>query len=295
MRIVSLLPSATEILFALGAGDDLVGVTVECDYPPAARDRRIVSTSTLPAGLDAAGIDAVVAERKATGAQMYRLDEGALADLDADLVITQDLCAVCAAEVSQVRQALEHLGSDAEVLTVDPHTLADVLDSLVLIGEATGRVSQARRLVASLSARLDAIREKIGDRRRVRTLILEWTDPPFAPGHWIPDMVAAAGGESVMGRPGDASFRTDWDAVSRAEPDVIVSAPCGFDLPGSERLAADLTDRAVLPAGVPLWAVDADSLFVRPGPRLVDGVETLASILHPEVFGPPAPKAAGRR
>lgn len=292
MRIVSLLPSATEIVFALGAGDDLVGVTVECDYPAAARDRRVVSASTLPEGLGPAGIDAVVAARKAAGVDMYRLDEGALGELDADLVITQDLCAVCAADVTQVRQALRHLGSRAEVLTVDPHTLSDVLDSLLLIGDAIGQPTRARRLVAALSARLDAIRDEIADRRRIPTLILEWTDPPFAPGHWIPDMVATAGGDCVMGRSGDASFRTDWDAVTRADAEVVVSAPCGFDLPGSERLATDLRGLAVLPAGLPVWAVDADSLFVRPGPRLVDGVETLASILHPEVFGPPDPRTA---
>lgn len=287
MRIVSLLPSATEIVFALGAGDDLVGVTVECDYPPEARGKRIVSTSTLPDGLSAAEIDAVVAQRKASGEDVYRLDEGALADLEADLVLTQDLCSVCSVDVSQVRHALDFLGSSADVVNVDPSTLPAVFESIRTIGAAIGRTSQAERLVAELSQRLDAIRDTVAGRRRVSTLVLEWTDPPYGPGHWIPDMVTAAGGDCVLGRSGDRSLRTDWDTVASASAEVAIAAPCGFDLADSAALATDIVGRGVLPADLPVWAVDANALFVRPGPRLIDGVEVLATILHPEAVGAP--------
>ncbi|MPY77348.1 MAG: ABC transporter substrate-binding protein [Actinophytocola sp.] len=287
MRIVSLLPSATEIVFALGAGDDLVGVTFECDYPPEVRGKRIVSTSTLPEGLSAAEIDAVVAERTAAGEDMYRLDEGALAALDADLALTQDLCAVCSVDVSQVRHALDFLGSSANVVNLNPRTLPEVLDSIRTIGAAIGRTSEAERLVAELSERLDAIRDAVAGRRRVPTLVLEWTDPPYAPGHWIPDMVTAAGGDCVLGRSGERSLRTDWDSVASADAEVAIAAPCGFDLAESAALATDVAGREVLPDGLPVWAVDANALFVRPGPRLVDGVDVLATILHPEAVGAP--------
>ncbi|MPY96570.1 MAG: ABC transporter substrate-binding protein [Actinophytocola sp.] len=292
MRIVSLLPSATEIVFALGAGDDLVGVTVECDYPPEARDRRIVSTSTLPDGLSAAEIDAVVAQRTAAGEDVYRLDQDALADLDADLVLTQDLCAVCSVDVSRVRHALDFLGSSADVVNVDPRTLPEVFESIRAIGTAIGRTSQAERLVRELTERLDAIHDTVAGRRRVPTLVLEWTDPPYAPGHWIPDMVTAAGGDCVLGRAGERSLRTDWDAVATSGAAVVVAAPCGFDLADSAALAADVVDREVLGAGLPVWAVDANAFFVRPGPRLVDGVAVLATILHSEVVGAPDPSHA---
>jgi len=281
MRIVSLLPSATEILHAVGAGDDVVGVTFECDYPETARERaRIVSTSALPHGLDPRGIDAAVSAALARGDDLYHLDAGALADLDADLVLTQDLCAVCAVDVSVVDDALAHLGCRADVLTVDPHTLDEVLESIVTIGERTGTRERAAALVADLHHRLDAVRAAVAGRPRPRMLILEWTDPPFAPGHWLPEMVDSAGGECVLGTAGEKSTRVTWDDVRAGAPDVIVCAPCGFDLDGSERLA-----RAVLgelpPA--PVWAVDANASYARPGPRLVDGVEALAGILHPEL------------
>ncbi|GAA5113406.1 cobalamin-binding protein [Haloechinothrix salitolerans] len=286
---MSLLPSATEIVFALGAGDDLVGVTVECDYPAEARGKRIVSTSTLPGGLSAAEIDAVVAERKAAGEDVYRLDEDALADLDADLVLTQDLCSVCSVDISQVRHALDFLGSSADVVNVDPRTLPEVFDSIRTIGTALGRTSQSERLVAELSERLEAIRDTVAGRRRVPTLVLEWTDPPYAPGHWIPDMVTAAGGNCVLGRSGERSMRTDWDTVASSGAEVTIAAPCGFDLADSAALASDVVGKDVLPSGVPVWAVDANALFVRPGPRVVDGVEVLATILHSEVVGVPDP------
>jgi iron complex transport system substrate-binding protein len=280
VRIVSLLPSATEMLFALGAGDDVVGVTFECDTPAEARERTIVSTSALPEGLAPAEIDAVVTARLAAGEDLYHLDAGALADLDADLVVTQDLCAVCAVDVSVVDDALAYLGCRADVLTLDPQDLDDVLVSVATLGAACSRSSEAADLVAGLRHRLDAVRRSVAGRAPVPVMVLEWTDPPFTPGHWVPDMVAAAGGHSVLGSPGARSERTTWEAVAAAAPRVVVAAPCGFGLDDAARLAADACAAGVLP-GVPLWAVDANASFARPGPRLVDGVEALAAILHP--------------
>jgi iron complex transport system substrate-binding protein len=286
VRIVSLLPSATEILFAVGAGDEVVGVTFECDYPEQARDRRIVSTSALPDGLTAAEIDAAVAARLAAGEDLYHLEKRALSDLDPDLVVTQDLCAVCAVDVSVVTDALDYLGCRAEVLTLDPQDLDQVLSSVLAVGRATDRRGTAEDLVDGLRSRLSRIRRAVAARPRVPVLVLEWTDPPFAPGHWVPDMVAAAGGRPVLGRSGQKSFRTTWEEVAGAGATVIVAAPCGYDLPASVLLARQMVRTGSVPPGVPVWAVDANASFARPGPRLVDGIEALAAVLHPEVDVP---------
>ena len=286
MRIVSLLPSTTEILFDIGAGDDVVGVTFECDHPPEARERRIVSTSALPEGLDSAGIDAFVAAAMRAGEDLYHLDEDALSGLDADLVVTQDLCAVCAVDVTVVDDALAHLGCTAEVLTIDPHTLEEVLASIGELGAASGHRAEAEDLVTSLRARLDRVRTQVAARpvgAAPRVLLLEWTDPPFAPGHWVPEMVTAAGGVPTIGEAGEKSVRVTWEQALAVPPDVVVCAPCGYDLSGSTTLARDLLASGVLPESTPVWAVDANASFARPGPRLVDGVETLASVLqHPD-------------
>lgn len=278
-RIVSLLPSTTEILFAVGAGDDVVGVTFECDHPAEARTRRIVSTSSMPEGLTPAEIDAYVAAAVADGADLYRLDAGALADLDADLVVTQDLCAVCAIDVTLVDDALAHLGCTADVLTFDPHTLAEVLASITTLGATVGRAPEAAALVASLEARLAAVRASITGRDRPRVVLLEWTDPPYAPGHWLPEMIEAAGGDCVLGAAGSKSVRVTWDDVRAARPDVVVVAPCGYDRAGAQAQADALLAAGLLPHGVLLHAVDADGTWARPGPRLVDGVEELAGVL----------------
>ncbi|MEP7089089.1 MAG: cobalamin-binding protein [Nocardioidaceae bacterium] len=282
MRIVSLLPSTTEILFDLGAGPEVVGVTFECDHPAEARQRTIVSTSAMPEGLGPAQIDAFVAEAMRRGEDLYHLDEGALAGLDADLVVTQDLCAVCAVDVSVVDDALSHLGCAAEVLTIDPHTLEEVLASIGTLGAATGTEAAATRLVDSLRARLDEVAQRTAGLSRPRTLVLEWTDPAFAPGHWVPEMVERAGGRSVLGTTGERSFRVSWDEVRSARPEVVVCAPCGFGLEQSVSLAQQVVAAGVLAADVAVWAVDANASFARPGPRLVDGVEALAGLLHPE-------------
>ena len=292
MRIVSLLPSTTEILFDIGAGDDVVGVTFECDHPAEARERTIVSTSAIPAGLDAAGIDAYVAAAMQAGEDLYHLDAGALSALDADLVVTQDLCAVCAVDVSVVDDALAHLGCSADVLTIDPHTLSEVLASVVTLGEATGRETEARQLVRSLKDRLELVAEQVSARPPApapRVLLLEWTDPPFAPGHWVPEMITVAGGVPTIGRAGEKSVRVTWEQALAGDPDVVVCAPCGYDLAGSAALGEELLASGVLPPGLPVWAVDANASFARPGPRLVDGVESLARIL--DGTGPEASSA----
>jgi iron complex transport system substrate-binding protein len=278
VRIVSLLPSTTEILFALGGGDDVVGVTFECDTPAEARSRTIVSTSAMPAGLTPAEIDAYVVAAVARGEDLYHLAADALRSLDPTLVVTQDLCAVCAVDVTTVDAALAHLGCKAEVLTVDPHTLDEVLDSVLLLGKVTGRSAAAHELVDSLRVRLEAVRTAVAGRPRPRVAVLEWTDPPYAPGHWIPEMVELAGGANVLGVAGQKSVRITWDDVAAARPDVVVVAPCGFDRAGAQAQAEEIAP--VLPAGVRVHAVDADGMWVRPGPRLVDGVEELASVLH---------------
>ncbi|MGZ5400262.1 MAG: cobalamin-binding protein [Nocardioides sp.] len=280
MRIVSLLPSTTEILFAIGAGQDVVGVTFECDFPAEARTRTIVSTSSMPEGLAPAEIDAFVSGAMTRGEDLYHLSEDALAGLDADLVVTQDLCAVCAVDVSVVDDALAHLGCTAEVLTIDPHTLDEVLASIQTLGAATGRLAEAAVLVASQRARLTAVRRRVAGRPRPRVMLLEWTDPPFAPGHWVPEMIEAAGGEPLLGAAGAKSERVSWEAIHAARPDVVIAAPCGYDRTGSQSLANALVAAGRLPAGVPVHAVDANASWARPGTRLVDGVEELAGLLH---------------
>jgi len=294
MRIVSLLPSATEILFQLGLGDDVVGVTFECDFPDEARTKRIVSTSALPEGLTPSQIDAVVKERMASGEDLYRLDRDAFADIDPTLVITQDLCAVCAVDVTKVDDAMAYLGCRAEVLTLDPMTLDEVIDSVRLVGEATGTQSRALAVVNECHDRLAAVAVKLDGVARRPTLLLEWTDPAFTDGHWVPAMISAAGGKSVMGRPGKNSQGVSWDEIAACRAEVVIVAPCGFRLDGATRLAEDVVARGVLPAGAEVWAVDADAFVVRPSPRVVDGVEMFASILHPDRHGSPEPRSATR-
>ncbi len=278
MRIVSLLPSSTEILFGIGAGADVVGVTFECDYPAEARDRRIVSTSSMPEGMGPREIDGFVAAALSRGEDLYRLSADALRELNPDVLVTQDLCAVCAVDVSVVEDALKYLGCRADVVTMDPHNLSEVFDSVLVLGSQTNRVEAARELVASMNSRVEAVRLAVAASAHPRVLVLEWTDPPFAPGHWIPEMVEIAGGVPMLGTAGEKSYRVTWEQVEAAEPDVVVCAPCGFDLEGSVSLSERVRDRF---PGIPVWAVDANASFARPGPRLVDGIEALAGILNP--------------
>lgn len=293
-RIVSLLPSATELLFQLGLGDRVVGVTFECDFPPEARSKRIVSTSALPDGLDPAGIDAIVKERMAAGDDLYRLDRGAFADLDPDLVITQDLCAVCAVDVSEVDGALAYLGCTADVLTLDPMTLEDVIGTVLTTGLATGTEDAARTLTSELRRRVDDLLIDLRDVRRRSTLVLEWTDPAFTAGHWVPDLVTVAGGEPLLGNAGERSVGVEWDRITGSGAEVVIVAPCGYRLDGASALAERVLAAGHLPEAAEVWAVDADAVVVRPGPRVVDGAELFAAILHPDRRGIPDPQLATR-
>jgi iron complex transport system substrate-binding protein len=294
MRILSLLPSSTEILFQLGLGDQVVGVTFECDFPPEARTKRIVSTSALPEGLTPLEIDSVVKQRMAAGEDLYHLDRGAFAEIDPTLVITQDLCAVCAVDVTKVDDAVAFLGCSAEVLTLDPMTLDEVIGSVRLVGQATSTTVRADVIVARCSERLAAVADKLAGVTARPTLVLEWTDPAFTDGHWVPDMISAAGGRSVMGRSGQNSQGTTWDEIHRCDCDVVIVAPCGFRLPGATKLAEEVVARGVLPDHAEVWAVDADAFVVRPSPRVVEGVEIFASILHPQRLGAPDSSGATR-
>ena len=289
---MSLLPSATEIVYALGLGDQLVGVTFECDEPPAARqDKTVVVGGRDTRGMTAGEIDAYVRAQTAAGADLYTLHARALAELEPELILTQDLCRVCALPSDRVQDALDYLGCRAEVLSLDPHSLADVLASIAEVGTRAGVPERAAELTARLRARLDRVAASVAGRPRPRVAVIEWTDPPFTAGHWIPDLVSAAGGEPVAARPGERSVATTWAAIAAAAPDVVIVAPCGYHLPGA--IGQAKTVARALP-GVPVWAIDADGLVVRPGPRLIDGVEAIASILHPGA-GPAAPPGAVMR
>jgi iron complex transport system substrate-binding protein len=292
MRVVSLLPSATEIVYALGLADDLVGVTFECDHPASARtDKAVVVGGRDTRGMSPGEIDAYVKDRMAAGADLYTLHADALAGLDPDLILTQDLCRVCALPSGHVTAALDHLGCRADVLTLDPYTIDDVLDTIDAVGARAGVVERAASLVAELRARLAAVAAAVRDRPRPRVAVVEWVDPPFTAGHWVPDLVRAAGGEPVAARPGARSVQTTWREFEDAAPDVVVVAPCGFHLDGAAVQAEAVVPR--LP-GRPVWAIDADGIVVRPGPRIVDGVEAIAAILHPQAV-PKAPPGAVAR
>jgi iron complex transport system substrate-binding protein len=282
VRIASLLPSTTEIVYALGLGDDLVAVTFECNVPARARlDNAVVVGGLDTEGLTPGQVDALVREHVAAGTDLYRLDEAALRAQDPDLVLTQDLCAVCALPAQRITDALSRLASAARVTTVDPHSLDDVLRSIVTIADAAGVPARGRTLVDSLRARLGAVATTVSGRPRPRVAMLEWVEPPFAAGHWVPDLVTAAGGECVLGVPGGRSVEVAWSALTAADPDVVVVAPCGYDLDAAcEQASTVLT---LVAPRVRVWAIDADGLVVRAGPRLVDGIEALASVLHPDV------------
>jgi len=291
MRIVSLIPSATEIAFALGLGDEVVGVTFECDFPPDPRVGRAIVVGGLDThGLDASAIDVLVREKVAAGELLYILDEDAIGRLDPELVLTQDLCRVCALPSGQVDEAMDRLGCSARVLTLDPHTVDEVLATILDVGAATGADDAAASLVSSLRARMAAVEIAVAGRPRRRVFVLEWPDPPFVAGHWVPELVEVAGGIAVLARPGGRSVPTTFHDLADADPEVVVVSSCGFDVEGSAAHAAGVLDR--LPSGCDVWAVDANGLMVRPGPRLVDGIEALAALLHG--LGPIDPMSARR-
>lgn len=283
--IVSLLPSATEWVYALGLQDDLRGVTFECDEPATARrDHRVVVTGMAADGLTPGEIDARVEQRVAAGLGLYDLDATAMAEISPDLVLTQDLCRVCALPAGAAVAALDAAGCPGSVVTLDPHRLDEVLDGALAVATAAGCPGAGERLRAALQARLDAVAAAVAGRPRPRVLVLEWTDPAYLAGHWVPDLVAAAGGEPVLALAAERSVGVEWSRIEQAPADVVVVAPCGYGLGDAVRQAQEVRHR--FPAAE-VWAVDAGGLVTRPGPRVVDGVEALAWALHGEVV--PAP------
>jgi iron complex transport system substrate-binding protein len=289
MRVVSLLPSATEILFAIGAGDRVVGVTHECDFPAEARTRPHLTSSLLPAELDAAGIDRHVRASVHAGSSLYGLDDRALAALEPDLIVTQELCAVCAVSYEIVDRAAKRLRGDPRVVSLEPSSLEDVFATIAFLGELVGARDGAARLLTQLCARVHALRERVAARERERVLVLEWTDPPMSGGHWTPGLIELAGGIPVLGNPGANSRVLGWDEITDADPDVVIVAPCGFGLdraqheiaalpPDAARAFASL--RAVRRGRA--YAMDGNAYVNRPGPRLVDTAELFAAALAGE-------------
>jgi iron complex transport system substrate-binding protein len=294
VRIVSLLPSATEIVYLLGLGDDLVGVTHECDWPVEARSKRRVSYTTLPPDAAPAEIDRLVSESMDGGPPTHGLDHEAIRELAPDLVLTQDLCAVCAVPAGHLHSALDVLGIDAEVISLDPSSLDEVLGDILTIGKATGTEQCAVEIVEELHRRLDRVRVAVEGAARPRTFALEWGDPPYNGGHWVPEMIELAGGEALIASRGVPSVRITWEEIAEADPEVVVFMPCGYDLEAACDEAVGLLERTELAGARAFCAVAANSFFSRPGPRLVDGVEALASMLHEERGLPARPDAIAR-
>ncbi len=295
MRIVSLLPSATEIVYALGLGESVVGVTHECDYPPQARTKPAVTGSVLDQRAASATIDRLVAGSVHDHRGIYTLNERLLQDLAPDLILTQELCAVCAVSYAEVQRAARILSGDAPIVSLEPQTLGDILATVTLVGSLTGRTEAAARLVTDMEARIATVAARAGQAaRRPRVYCMEWIDPPFRAGHWIPEMVRLAGGVEVLGHEGARSTRATWPEVAAAAPEVVVVMPCGFDVARTAQELPAVRDRPEwtgLPAVADgqVWITDGSAYFSRPGPRIVDGLEILAHALHPTLF--PAPSA----
>ena len=292
MRIVSLLPSTTEIIFDLGLGDQLLGVTFECNFPPEARQgREIVVGGMDTKHLTPIEIDELVRARLAAGDELYSLDDAALARCNPDLILSQDLCRVCAVPSGEVDLAVARLNCQATVVQIDPHSLVEVIDSVQTVADAAGVPERGRTLVLALHQRLAELRQRtdshLANSARPTVFMLEWIDPPFLGGHWVPDLVVAAGGQPVLVRPGERSVPTTWEVICEADPDHIIVAPCGYGLPGAIEQAQQVLDQ--MPARAAVWAIDADAVVVRPGPRLVDGAQALAAAFFgPEIAGLPA-------
>ncbi|MBD0326214.1 MAG: cobalamin-binding protein [Pyrinomonadaceae bacterium] len=300
-RIVSLLPSATEIVCALGLTENLVGITHECDYPPEVAGKPALTASRIShERMSSAEIDHAVRSQLDGHGSIYNLDEERMRTLKPDLILTQELCDVCAVSYKTVERAARMFETDVRVVSLEPNTISDIFMNIRTVGELTGRETIAEDVVNKLAARLESVKSALnGVKKRPRTLMLEWLEPAFAPGHWVPEQVAMAGGDHAFGSVGQPSVTTTAEEIRRYAPEVVVMIPCGYykedilrQLPQS-RLPEGWLD---LPAikNDDVWAVDATSYFSRPGPRVVHGVEILARILHPEVFGPPTVDEAVR-
>jgi iron complex transport system substrate-binding protein len=304
-RIASFLASGTEIAVALGLQESIVAISHECDWPPDVLDRPRLSRPRFdPAGMDSGEIDSALRAAMAEHGSVYVVDEELLAELKPDLVLTQAVCEVCAVPTPGVRALVERQQLGAEVVSLDAHTVQDILDSIVQVGAATGAEGQAADVVADLSARLDRVRTTVAPATNAsvpgspRVLALEWLDPPFAPGHWVPEMIEIAGGENLAGTAGAHSTEISWDDLRDLDPDVLIIMPCGYDLAATRADADRSADRllAIAPRAITAgraFIVDGSAYFNRSGPRFVTGVEILAGLLHPTLFpAPPADTAA---
>ncbi|MEA2412502.1 MAG: iron complex transport system substrate-binding protein [Thermoleophilaceae bacterium] len=288
MRIASLVPSATEMLFALGLGDSVVGVTHECDYPDEAVERPHLTRSVIPDGLSAAEIDREVRERTSAGGAIYELDAEELRELEPGLIVTQAVCEVCAVSFDDVTAVAATMDPAPEVLSLDPTTLGEMIADLRRIGVAADVPEEAEELIRALGDRLDAVAAAVADADEQPTVLaLEWLDPAYIGGHWVPQMIEHAGGIDLLGFAGEKSRVAEWSEIELSKPRVVVAMPCGY---GADRAAAEAyqyADRIARLGASRVVAVDASSYFSRPGPRLVDGVELLAHVLHPDLVGPP--------
>lgn len=281
MRIVSLVPHATELCFALGLGDQVVGVTHECDFPPEAAQATAVTADLLPDGLDSAGIDAAVKEKTGGGEAIYALDAEALKELEPDLIITQALCPVCAVGYDDVAAVAAEMDEPPKIVSLDPHTFGETMVDIRTVAQATGTEREALALIASQRERADAVVAAVADEPIVSCVAIEWLDPVFVAGHWTPQLIEMAGGDDPLGLPGEASPQLDWETVGAAEPEVVVVMPCGFDAARSLELAEEFREPLLATGARKIVCVDGSATFSRPGPRLVDGLENLAHILHP--------------
>jgi iron complex transport system substrate-binding protein len=280
-RIVSFLPAGTEMVHALGAGGELVGRSHECDYPSSVTRLPVVSRPAL--NLDDASpeaIDAAVAQRMDSGDTLYRIDEVLLRDLKPDVILTQNLCRVCAPSGDELTRAVKKFELRPEVLFLTPRNIAEIVENIVQVGRAIGRPDEAESLVRAHDERLAKVRAAVAGAPVRRVVFLEWTEPLFCGGHWVPEMISLAGGNDPLGRPGEDSVRMDWDDVAKASPEMIIVSPCGYRL---ER-AAELARQMPQISDAEVYAVDANAYFARPGPRVVEGVELLAHLFHPDLF-----------
>jgi iron complex transport system substrate-binding protein len=280
-RIVSFLPAGTEMVYALGAGNELVGRSHECDYPSSVTRLPVVSRPTLD--LDDASpvaIDLAVADRMNSGGTLYRIDEVLLRDLKPDVILTQNLCRVCAPSGDELTRAVRKFDLRPEVLFLTPRNVAEIIENVLAVGRAIGRSSEAESLVREHEERLKKVHAAVANAPTRRVVFLEWTDPLFCGGHWVPEMISLAGGNDPLGRPGEDSVRMDWDDVAKAEPEMIIVSPCGYRLERAVELARQMPQIS----DATVYAVDANAYFARPGPRVVEGVELLAHLFHPDLF-----------
>ena len=290
MRIVSLVPSATEMLFALGLGDEVTAVTHECDHPPQVLELPKVTRDVIGPGLAAAEIDRAVRELTEQGRAIYELDETALRHLQPDLIVTQALCDVCAVSYDDVLAVAERLESTPKVISLDSHTLGEVLGDVRVLAAATDAKDAGVDLIQAASARIDRVRLAVRDAPPVRVAALEWLDPVFVAGHWTPQLIEYAGGLDVLGLPGESSEVRSWAQVAAAQPEIVVVMPCGYDAERALEEAYEFQDELAELGARRVVAVDAAAYFSRPGPRLVDGLELLAHVLHPDRV--PEPRGA---